>query len=625
MAAEGPKAARRGPSQEDLANLAKLISGTSIFDVHHGADNTTSSVSLSLKPNEGDKKSKRSSNSCDLWPDWRKRGRWVMEHKAFDSVMGVVVLFNLCLIVLDTDAEASCGRGDLGKCNDEVVRILNWGLLVLYTLECMARLIIYQSFFHKNRWNVADALVLAVCYVEALFWVVDLDGAAVQLQVIRIVRLGRLFRLVRVFRMFPELYAMIRGFLGTVFAIWWGFVFILLTLVLWAIIAVQFIQPDNERLVHESEWCETAFMSVENAVYFFFQTLVIGDSWGECTIPLMNESRLHFWLMSFAFITVQLGITNLILAVIVDTAARIRAEDIYEKAEELRQQQEEARSVLLEVAKSVDDDDSGDITCEEMLASFDENLDFQNIMRLIGFERDDMERMMSLMDVNRSGTVSYEEFIDSIAKAGKPDLGAQVMMMSLELKEISLLLKKSLPTSGFIDVDGALVQEHWPKEEGVGGVNQGKGVRHAGGFLPMPCGDVTDMAMSMSMSKTSLLKGLTDSSQASSVVALDHQLRLLGQMLADRLQAISADAEEELFRLACSARRLTFLPPNSDDASAALPISSDFADNLCNRSDVAGNTTLTLPAPGWMQQYRTQQQNRLGPRVKLPDALQQRP
>merc|ERR1719362_374315 len=171
-----------------------------------------------------------------------------MEHRASDMIMGLVVLFNLYLIVLDTDAEADCERDDSSQCRAQEVKILNWGLLALYTLELLARVIIFQSVFPRSRWNILDAVVLGICYVEALFWILDLDVDMAQggLQVARIVRLGRLIRLVKVFKIFPSLYAMIRGFIGTIFTIWWGFVFILLILVIWGIIAVQFIHPDNK-------------------------------------------------------------------------------------------------------------------------------------------------------------------------------------------------------------------------------------------------------------------------------------------------------------------------------------------------------------------------------------------
>merc|ERR1712137_1150402 len=75
---------------------------------------------------------------------------------------------------------------------------------------------------------------------------------------------------------------------------------------------------------------------------------------------------------------------------------------------------------------------------------------------------------MSLMDADKSGTLSYKEFIDSVAMAGKPDVGAQLMMMQLEMKEISMLLKTSDPSrsmSRSVAVDEAFMQERLRKEQ----------------------------------------------------------------------------------------------------------------------------------------------------------------
>jgi len=608
MTAEVKHSYARQPTQQDIAKMAGVISQMQGIQRTHSVSTLNSHYSRSSSMEGSTTLMGRARTSIqserDTWPRWRKQGAWFVEHRVFDVVMGLVVAFNLYLIVLDTNAEAYCGgHHDENKgCGDRTVRMLNWALLFFYTLECSARVMFLQRQFLHNKWNIADAAVLLVCYVEAFFWVIDLNVQ--ELQVIRIIRLGRMLRLVKLFKMFPSLYSMVRGFIGTMFAISWGFFFILLMLLIWAIIAVQFIHPENKSLYDDdTEWCAAAFSSVESALIYFFQTLVIGDSWGVCAAPLIKKSNIYFWLLSFAFVTIQLGITNLILAVIVDTAAQVREADLVDKAEELHKQQQEAHAVLLKMVKTADGDGSGDLTHDEILASFDANMEFQVTMRLLGFEREDMVRMMKLVDDDKSGTLDYAEFINAIAKAGKQDIGAQVMMMQLELKDISQLIQRSLSTHGLVSVDTARVLDgHPPREEAllrtVGEAKTLSKDANLDGFPEVPLDDMTDT----SMCTGPLMVSLLDSSQTPSLDALDHQLRLLAQMLTDRLHAISKEAEQEVFRLACSARQIGSL--NTADSSTAQPDSARSADNVSRPGGASGKAASSLPT----QDVHTQQQ-----------------
>jgi len=589
MVVEVTNAHARRQSEQNIATTAAVIRASSIGNLE---DLQAMDQTDGMLANPDARKSKRSlASERESWPAWRIHGAWFVDHKVFDVFMGLVVAFNLYLIVLDTDAQASCNHDDGSSCGDNTVRMLNWSLLLFYTLECLARVCFLQRQFMKNNWNIADAVVLFICYVEALFWVIDVNLQ--ELQVIRIIRLGRIMRLVRLFKIFPSLYSMVRGFIGTTFAIWWGFCFILLMLLIWAIIAVEFIHPDSKGLYNDmdlddgdAEWCAAAFSTVESALVYFFQTLVIGDSWGVCATPLIKKSKFNFWLLSFAFITVQLGITNLILAVIVDTAAKVREEDLEEKAEELHRQQEDARSVLMKMVQDMDDDDSGDITRDELLRSFEENIEFKTIMKVLGLEKGDVERLMMLLDVDKSGTLNYHELIDAITKAGKQDIGAQVMMMQLELKDVSLLLKKSLSTVGF-SVDGAPVPDGLRTSADVNSMSKEVNLD---GFPAIPLERVT----TASVPNRSLVVSLHDRTQSPSLIALDHQLRLMGQKLTDRLHAISAEAEQEVFRLACSARQINSL--NTTDSSTAPPDSARSTDDFFKLSDAAGRAALALPA-----------------------------
>merc|ERR1719215_1023950 len=107
-------------------------------------------------------------------------------------------------------------------------------------------------------------------------------------------------------------------------------------LTMWSIVAVEVIHPINQDIaVETSEYvecgnrCVRSFSTVWEANLTFFQTVVLMDDWGSLVLPIIN----HKWWTVFVFMgvtfSVGLGLTNLILAVIVDKARAAHEEDVY--------------------------------------------------------------------------------------------------------------------------------------------------------------------------------------------------------------------------------------------------------------------------------------------------------
>jgi len=110
----------------------------------------------------------------------------------------------------------------------------------------------------------------------------------------------------------------------------------------------------------------------------------------------------------------QLGLLNLIVAIIVDRAAGAREED-----QELQQtlKEEELKTSymrLQELFRIMDSDGSESLDLEELKEGYDENEAFRNILRLMDITRDDMETVFEILDQNHDGVVAYEEFVTQL-------------------------------------------------------------------------------------------------------------------------------------------------------------------------------------------------------------------
>merc|ERR1740121_1500271 len=102
-----------------------------------------------------------------------------------------------------------------------------------------------------------------------------------------------------------------------------------------------------------------------------------------------------FLLFAGALVCIQLGFTNLVLAVIVDKAAEARECDKEAKLQLLRAQQEESLQDWQNMM--VDMDGNGTVTLEELLDGFELD-EMKHRMQTMSVDENDMMTLFKLMD-----------------------------------------------------------------------------------------------------------------------------------------------------------------------------------------------------------------------------------
>lgn len=81
-----------------------------------------------------------------------------------------------------------------------------------------------------------------------------------------------------------------------------------------AFLFVEIIHPLS--MDSPCERCQQATSSVMDANLFLFQTVVVGDNWGEVAIPLITKSPGTALLIVGAYVSIAFGLLNLIIAVV---------------------------------------------------------------------------------------------------------------------------------------------------------------------------------------------------------------------------------------------------------------------------------------------------------------------
>lgn len=390
-------------------------------------------------------------NKAVIGPDancLRQKLDSLLRRRTFEMVIGAVIMFNLVLVILETDHETAAtasGEDPSGR-----FAPFNSALLIVYVVELGAKLYTYRLNFFREYWNNLDFFIVALDLVFLFFgqWL-----EAPSLNFLRIFRLARLLRAFRMASLFPELNLLLKGFFGAVRAIFWGVLMVCLLLSVWSILAVKLIHPINLRVAEKGLYygcdrCADSFSTVWKSSLTFFQQVVAGDSWGTVSLPIIDEE----WWTAFFFlavlVSVSLAMLNLILAVICEAATEARQQSIHDKAEEHQRQMQLHRQRILDLCGEMDDDKSGSVSFAELIAGWDASKEFADTLTAMDIKKDDMRMIFNVLDTDGSGDVRYEEFVDQLhmLKTNETRLILfTVMGIRCQVEERFKLLQSMLP------------------------------------------------------------------------------------------------------------------------------------------------------------------------------------
>eukprot|EP00927_Polykrikos_kofoidii_P086550 TRINITY_DN9731_c0_g2_i1.p1 TRINITY_DN9731_c0_g2~~TRINITY_DN9731_c0_g2_i1.p1 ORF type:complete len:746 (+),score=110.33 TRINITY_DN9731_c0_g2_i1:135-2372(+) len=355
-----------------------------------------------------------------IWNPFRIAVARIVRLQIFESFMGVVIATNIVLMIFEADREATCyptyTEANVRKCanyseNSPLLSAANIIFLGMYTVEGFLRMYVGRFHYFKNNWNLLDFTIMITGWIEKCMG----DIMMVNISFLRALRVARLFRAFRIVLSIRELYLLLNGLASSVKAVFYGAIMLFAMLALWSIVLVVIVHPINVIVDHhDCPRCARAYMSVSNSILTLFQTLVVGDSWGEIAIPIIDKEPWTFAIFILIMLTVSLGLMNLILAVVVESAAENREKDVEQrwKCEAISRMRQKAD--LLDLCQEIDSDQNGTLTLEELLTASTDCVAFRHLMAEMGIGEKDISQVFNLLDADDSGDVDYSEFVDHV-------------------------------------------------------------------------------------------------------------------------------------------------------------------------------------------------------------------
>eukprot|EP00927_Polykrikos_kofoidii_P006695 TRINITY_DN12706_c0_g1_i3.p1 TRINITY_DN12706_c0_g1~~TRINITY_DN12706_c0_g1_i3.p1 ORF type:complete len:701 (-),score=93.68 TRINITY_DN12706_c0_g1_i3:155-2221(-) len=337
-----------------------------------------------------------------------------VENDIFRTVMALIIILNFCFICLEADFRAA------GELLPVWMEVGGYTFTTIYVIELVLKVYGFRKKFYSSFLNVSDFMIVVVDIGVLAFSGVSQEGLP-SVAVLRTCRVLRIVRVLNSILVFRELYLMMQGLLSAIRAIAFGTSLLFVVLTTWSILAVEFLHPRVLELDDLGAFgdcpeaiCRLAFRSVIVSDLTFVKTVVAGDSWGQLALPLMEFFPATGLILILTFISVQLGLVNVIAAVIVDRQTQSRVDD--ESLTHAVHQEELVRSYqkLQSLFTKLDRDRGGSLSLQEILVSYDTVEEFRHMLELLDIQKQDLPLVFEIMDADQSCDVTFTEFVEKL-------------------------------------------------------------------------------------------------------------------------------------------------------------------------------------------------------------------
>lgn len=336
----------------------------------------------------------------------------VMSSIPFDLCVGIVVIIDISMNIMSIDARSTNSTAPAW------IDVAGYFTLAIYTLEFAGNVFTKQWKIVHQSWIMLDLVILIAAYGE-----LALQGAGINidsvgfLRILRIVRIMRLLKLFRKFIFLKELRKLVLMAASCIKTLGWSFMFCFVVMTVWAMATVEFVHPVVKELFQEKElddWESTA--TVMRANLLLFKTVIAGDSWGTLAVPVINRSPMTFIIFVGSQLTLVFGVLNLVVAVVVDTFAEQRQKDVENLAQEMQVDEEYDLKLLAKMFKKIDEDQSGELSLDELMEGARKVPEFQSRLRVMDIDEQDLEQLFYMIDSDGGGSIDPSEFISALSR-----------------------------------------------------------------------------------------------------------------------------------------------------------------------------------------------------------------
>jgi Ca2+-binding EF-hand superfamily protein len=290
----------------------------------------------------------------------------------------------------------------------------------------------------KDSWAVIDVLVVAFFWVEALSS--DLPFPPTLIRLARMARLLRFLRVVKTIRGFASLYLMLQSIKGSVSALGWSSVVLILGEMMLAL-ALNLVLSDY--------WEDEQYdLDKREALYDYYGTftkslmtmveMLLGN-WYSITRVLIYFNELFMLFGICHQLVLGFAVIEVISGVFLNETFKVANLDDSIMLNEVRRAAKAEKTKLTEFFLKADKDGSGQVDQDELKTVLD-NKQVGEWLSAMGLDLSDIDKVFNMLDTDGDGQLSCQELVDGAALLKKPARAVDLQAVQKMLQDLSIRL-----------------------------------------------------------------------------------------------------------------------------------------------------------------------------------------
>ncbi|CAE8645332.1 unnamed protein product [Polarella glacialis] len=363
--------------------------------------------------------------NAEFREDIIKKRKHLASNPKFNAFIVALIFVNTIVIGVEVDNT----RGS--KLSDRLVYfILEFCFAIVFFFEMLIRINQLSWDYFVDPWNVFDYSLVVLSCSDIVVSVTKDDSESGGMRLassLRIFRLLRVVRSIKGLKIVAGLWLIIQGILDSVRTVFW--VACSCFIIIYCLAVALTTIAGHETSVREHWRLADVYVgSVSRSMITLLQVITL-DSWtSDIARPLMGVAPITLGLLIIAITVLTFGTLNILVAVMVERISCIAQDSKDTSSKVLERTENTLLHSMAEDFRKADKDNSGDLEFKEFRRMI-RTKSMNSKLSLLGIRIDEAESLFELMDVDKSGTVTPQEFISGLQKVKGNAKGQDVVQL----------------------------------------------------------------------------------------------------------------------------------------------------------------------------------------------------
>eukprot|EP00928_Gymnodinium_smaydae_P029271 TRINITY_DN22091_c0_g1_i2.p1 TRINITY_DN22091_c0_g1~~TRINITY_DN22091_c0_g1_i2.p1 ORF type:complete len:664 (-),score=109.89 TRINITY_DN22091_c0_g1_i2:176-2116(-) len=341
----------------------------------------------------------------------------ITEHHYFEYFSAAAILAHSIVIGLYVHYTAT-----IEKKAHPALQALNWLMVSVFILEVLIKALAEKWHFvvgPERLWNAFDCILVSTTLVELPFALAGQANLKTMLKIAEMIRTLRILRILKLLRFSYELQNILGQAVGAAKSLAWV---MLLIFILLSVLAVCVTQGSVEFLDGKQFYDTVDLKGPQDIVYrrfggvaasflTFFGSISGGMLWLDTADALGHVGYFYAGLFVLYVAMMFFAILHIISGIFVDVSIQSFVAERDVISEKQRRLHLAQASHLVEMFEDIDEDDSGQISKEE-LRDFLTCNQAKAYLDSLKLDTSDAELLFRIIDADESGFISIDEFVD---------------------------------------------------------------------------------------------------------------------------------------------------------------------------------------------------------------------